>query len=524
MKAVILSRVSSITQENEGVSLEGQERRLKEYCQKKGFDVLKVFRFSESSTVGKRAKFYEMIDYVERREGLIHVVCDTVDRFQRSYKETLVADKLRAAEKIHLHFIRENMQIHKDSCSDVIFQWDLFVALAKKHTNRLSEDALKSIDQKIEQAELPGLAPIGYLNVKDPETKRSNVILDDTRKDLVKKIFADYATGLYSLREIASRAKNRGLLSRKRTPLSVSSIQSLLQNSFYCGTASYSGVRYQHKYPSLISKNLFDQCQNIMVGKTSLKSKKTKTPFIFRGLISCIKCNCAVSPEIKKGKYIYLRPSKSKGPCDCRTLREIDVLHIVRDRLTRLGISKERYQEIKESLKASLIEKAEGQKTELRSLRSQFELNKKKLDRLLDMRIEEEVSRDEYLSRSRQIKEEQDHLFFNISRHSNQEERFACNIDLALKFAMNAVDIFDSSEIDEKRQIINFAFSNLLLEGKNLIVSMRKPFNILLDINDCPVWLASTDKFRKTCYEDVILLDKYILTELKSRILKAWHK
>lgn len=49
MKAVILARVSTARQEEEGHSLPAQLRRLQEYAKRKDFEVVETFSFSESA-------------------------------------------------------------------------------------------------------------------------------------------------------------------------------------------------------------------------------------------------------------------------------------------------------------------------------------------------------------------------------------------------------------------------------------------------------------------------------------------
>jgi hypothetical protein len=42
---------------------------------------------------------------------------------------------------------------------------------------------------------------------------------------------------------------------------------------------------------------------------------------VFKGLIKCENCGCIVTPDIKKGKYIYLKPNSKKG-CNCKQINE----------------------------------------------------------------------------------------------------------------------------------------------------------------------------------------------------------
>lgn len=50
-----------------------------------------------------------------------------------------------------------------------------------------------------------------------------------------------------------------------------------------------------------------------------------------------------------------------------------------------------------------------------------------------------------------------------------------------LSLASRARDVFESSEVDEKRQLLNFIFQNLELKEKKLSVTLREPFKMIKD-------------------------------------------
>jgi len=73
-----------------------------------------------------------------------------------------------------------------------------------------------------------------------------------------------YETSNYSLKTIEVATKKLGL------KLSKSSIKNILSNPFYSGVAlSKKYGSYLHKYPCLISKDIFDKCQEISINKLS---------------------------------------------------------------------------------------------------------------------------------------------------------------------------------------------------------------------------------------------------------------
>lgn len=91
MNSIILARVSTREQE-EGHSIDAQIARLKEYCQRKQFKVLKVFTIIESSTQGDRKEFHQMLAFAKKQKETVAIVCDAVDRFQRSFRETVLLE------------------------------------------------------------------------------------------------------------------------------------------------------------------------------------------------------------------------------------------------------------------------------------------------------------------------------------------------------------------------------------------------------------------------------------------------
>ena len=60
------------------------------------------------------------------------------------------------------------------------------------------------------------------------------------------------------------------------------------------------------------------------------------------------------------------------------------------------------------------------------------------------------------------------------------EAEFNIAIEEVLDLAKNAVEIFKSSKISEKREILSCVFAPLFLKGKNLEIIYKKPFDLLV--------------------------------------------
>ena len=98
MKAIILARVSDEKQD----SNEAQVMRVTDYIRNKSLEVWKTYEIKESSTQGNRKQFKEIIKEIENSKEPIALVADTVDRIQRSFRDSITLDDLRKAGKLVL--------------------------------------------------------------------------------------------------------------------------------------------------------------------------------------------------------------------------------------------------------------------------------------------------------------------------------------------------------------------------------------------------------------------------------------
>lgn len=104
----------------------------------------------------------------------------------------------------------------------------------------------------------------------------------------------------------------------------------------------------------------------------------------------------------------------------------------------------------------------------------------------LNMRLEKVISQDMFKRKSQSLRDEIASLNAEKQIHQNADNNFKNTIAIAFSLASKAYDIFQSSKIAEKHNLIAFMFSNLKLNGENLVFTLKKP---LLEF-------AKLDKFR----------------------------
>ena len=51
-----------------------------------------------------------------------------------------------------------------------------------------------------------------------------------------------------------------------------------------------------------------------------------------------------------------------------------------------------------------------------------------------------------------------------------------------------AYDLFLSSEVEEKRQLIKLVLSNLRIEDENVVYDVQKPFDLIVNCSEGLLW------------------------------------
>lgn len=484
MKAILLARVSSKEQE-EGQSIPSQVRRLTEYALRKNLQVVETFQMTESSTKDTRKQFDQIIAYVKKTKQPVALITDTVDRLQRSFKETPLLDEMRKQGKLELHFLREGLVVNRDSNSAQLLQWDIGVLFASSYVRQLSDNVKRSKEQSVRNGEWITKAPFGYKNVTLPTGKKT-IEVDHQNAPFVVKMFELYATGIHSFQTIADEMNKLGLRNAQGNPLGASRIEITLKNPFYFGVMRVKGELYPHRYPPLISEDLFDQVQDAMAGHNKAPVHYAGHPILFRGLITCEHCGCTVTGDIKKKKYIYYSCNNSKRTCQKIWVREEQLLAPLMEYLDKIQLPDAVIEEIVTYLKQSYAHEQEFFKHSQEALQKELDHIQNRLSKLIDMHLDGAIDSETYHQKLEEYKKRQREITSEMKAHVNADEICLITAKTVLDLAKRAKELFVSSKLAEKQQLLNFVFSNLKLDGKKLSVTLREPFLTLCAVSHQP--------------------------------------
>ena len=492
MKAIILARVSTEEQKDAGNSLPAQIERLKSYCKRKGFEIVRTFSFDESAYKTKRDEFDRIIEYLEAHKGKTAVCFDKVDRLSRNVfdKRVSLLYEKAVADEIELHFVSDGQVINSEMSAVQKFQFGMSLGLAKYYSDAISDNVKRAYEQKRRIGEWTGKAPIGYQNITDAITGKRDIVFDMGKEALIRKIFELYATGNHSMKTIVKEITKAGLRSKAGKPLAGSMIEHILKNPFYYGEMLCNGKIYAHKYQPIISRELFEKCRSVREGWNKKPFQYAAKPYIFRGLLRCARCGCSMSPETAKGKFIYYSCTKArKELCDNKKVyvpekELLKPIHAVLEAFSR--ISQETIDEVVAGLKKSKEAKMEYHNKVISGLQTEYNTIQASIDRMLDLFIAGSITKDIYDKKLLELKDRQERINLELEEHTKADENYYLTAGTVLGIAKRSLQLFEHKEAEvlEKRALINYLIKDAVVdENKKLTFALRSPYNHILNFS-----------------------------------------
>lgn len=506
--AIIWARVSTQEQAREGYSIDHQIERLTECCQRHNLTIFQTFKVQESSTKGEKKEFNRMINLVKQQKEKIVVLATKIDRLNRSMADLSKLEELVRMDNVELYF-SENGSFDSNANSLQKMTLRMMTVFANSYNDTLSDYGKSTYEYKVRNGECPGPAPVGYLNVKDVYSGKSTVILDEIRAPLIKEMFEMYARGNTSIGELEIFAKKYNITNTffkgtKKT-LCKNVIGKMLQNSFYYGEIYSAKLNkyFPHKYAKLISQELFNACQDVRLGRKNTKYKRTMIEFALRGMVRCCHCDSAYSPELHKGKYVYMRPKPRNGCDKCFYVREELITGQIGEIIKQIHIPTDVLHQVKTCLKDLVGQKFELQMREINSLKNRLTQIKAKYDRLTDLLVDNSITKEDYDRRVIDLRKEEHEINNQLEQSVILDHNFEDQVINVFELANRSHELFKSSDSGQKRQIVNLLFPNLQMDGEKLVFTLQKPFDRLLKMQDCATWLPLISIFRTEKQEEV---------------------
>ena len=482
VKYIIYARKSTEDDTRQVQSIDDQIYRLEKLAKELDYKIVSKFTESKSAKdPDKRVEFYKVLKEIEsgRADGIL---CWKLDRLSRNPVDNgrvqwmLKKGIIKVIRTIEREYFPEN--------AGLLFSVES--GMATQYVMDLSKNVIRGHDAKLRKGVFPNRPQIGYINFRNNETGESYIEKDPERYELVRKMWDLMLTGNYSANKILDIVnKNWGFKTKKTRKLggkelSRSAIYTMFTNPFYAGIITWRGKEQPEpgKHEAMITLKEYDKVQ-ILLGNKGKQRPKTRE-FPFTGFIRCGECGCQITAItktklIKKTNslkdYHYYHCTRKKKDYNCSQRKQVKA-EVLEEQIER---EIEKLTIIPEIKTLILNKHKELNKKEIEDRTNIYETRHKtlvatqaQLDRLLDLRLSERISDEEYTEKKTLLVDEVNRLKELLRETEERAQDWLELSEKTFNFATYAHYHFMHGDIQKKRAIatalgVNFSLKDSIL-------------------------------------------------------------
>jgi DNA invertase Pin-like site-specific DNA recombinase len=473
MKYILYCRKSTDTEDRQVLSLDSQERELLDIAKRHNLSVVKVLRESMSAKSAGRPIFDQMMKMIDSGKADA-ILCWKLDRLARNFVDGgKVIDNL---QKSVIKEIRTYEAAHIPS--DNVLLLAVQLGMANQYIRDLSVNVKRGNREKLSRGEWPNHAPFGYLNDKATKT----ITIDPIRSKYVPRAFDLYITGSHGFQDISDILYAEGLRTRSGGKVLKSHVQRILGSVFYTGLMERDGKYYNGNHQPLVSKDIFDQAQDVMHYRIHPKPQHLFFPL--RGFLTCETCGCALTASLKKGhQYYYCTNGKQKCDEHKGYMRETYLYEKVSNLFEMLDFSERKIEIMYQAAKEMCEQNDTYAESVLTALHTRLDALKTKETRLLDTFLAEQITKDIYDAKVLEIHNKRVSLNRQIGETEANGTKGASTLEPVKKIFLQgsrAKKDFLKADDFKKREILENLLWNLSIKNKSVAsIKFRSPFEIL---------------------------------------------
>ena len=484
MKNVIIySRVSTDEQAQHGYSLEDQQEKLPAFCQKQDFNVILNVTDNVSAKTFERKGWKTIMEYVKKNKNSV----DTIlvmrwNRFSRNITQALSMIQELKKYGVGINAVEQWIDF---SIPQNKYMLNIYLTEAEVDNDMRSKLVKEGMRKANLEGRYLGPAPKGYANKQDGLKKP--LLEKNEDAPFVLEAFEMMSTGVYSQRELLRH------LNSKNFKIGKSQLSLLLQNRLYAGKVLVKALGdtplqfVNGIHEQIISEELFFKVQDVLFGrnvkKNQRKTKQLDGNFPLRGFLQCSCCGGKMSASKSKGNggtYYYYHCN------DCNKRYKTDVLNMqlesMLDGIKFDSEAKELYMEvIKDCLKGSDSER----KFEIKKKETEIDTNNKRLESLLDEKMDRNISQLDYESGKKRYEKNINTLLLEITDLKSIKTEFEAYLNWGFCMLQNVQKYYSISPISVKQKIIGSIYPEFMQieDGEIKTTKVNEMVSLLSTIN-----------------------------------------
>ena len=479
---------------DEGFSIPAQREANKKKALSMGAMIGKEFvDRGASAKSADRPELKKMLEYIkENADRVDYVIVHKVDRLARNRGDDV--DITRALCEAGVQLVSASESI--DNTPSGMLLHGIMSSIAEFYSKNLANEVMKGMNEKAKNGGTPSKAPIGYTNVRridDKGREERTIEVDVERAGFIRTAFSEYATGKWTVLDLADHLALRGFMTRATpkiptSPVNRGTLNKILVNPYYKGVVVYNGVQYPGNHMPLVDEQTWQTVQDILLSHYN-GERNREHPHFLKGTIYCKNCGSRMIVHYAKSRsgirYPYFicsgRHSKRQKDCSLRALLIEEIEYQIEQLYEKISLPRE----IRDHLEKWVSKAIEKSKLEFESEQTKLSIEKDKLERkrkkLLEAHYNDAIPLDLLKTEQSQISKALAAIDSMINVHDAEYILILKNLETALDLIEDCGRTYRLADEHIKKLLNQAIFSRILIEdGGTLTPEYTKPFDSLI--------------------------------------------
>jgi len=416
MKVALYVRVSTEDQAKEGYSIRGQESKLRAYADSQGWTIHDLYVDEGYSAKNlDRPAMQKMKDDIRAKMFDI-VLVYKLDRMVRSVVD--LYEMLHLFDENNVYFKSATEMFDTSTATGRMFI-TLVATLAQWERELLSERTTDGMRKRFEEGNRNGgKAPFGYdLN------ENGSLVINEEEARWVKWLFEEVK--VKGKKALAKELNNNGIRTNKGSLWNASTVDYVLNNPVYCGglrwnyrtkkgSRTFEEIVVPGEHEAIITETLFYEVQSAR-RKRKQKGFKGHAIYPFTSILKCQRCGHNIIGGSRKrsdgsryrfykcnGRFVY-------GECDLPVIGE--------------NVIEEHFISMLDIIDVD-VEPPEEEKFNEKEIKQQLHKVSERIDRLEELYIEGDISKDRYREKLMREKEKESELHQTLNQKSHSVSKY----------------------------------------------------------------------------------------------------
>ena len=311
-KVAIYCRVSTTEQAEEGYSIDEQNIKIREYCEREGHEIYNLYedRGISGKNITNRPGIKQLLqDATENKFDL--VIVWKLNRISRKLLDILNIVELLNKHNIAFRSLTENFETETPSGK---LQLNIMGAIGEFERETIAENVKMGLLARAKEGRWNGGVVLGYdlVELNNEGKKRKNTVLKINEKEAntVRRIFELYSQG-HGYKAVVNRVNKEGHKTKRNGEFAVSTVKEILQNPVYIGKIRYNVRQDWSKkrrnninanpilsdgiHEPIIDVETWNKVQVILKERSKKHNKIYDSEFPLTGILRCPVCGAGMT-------------------------------------------------------------------------------------------------------------------------------------------------------------------------------------------------------------------------------------